>query len=328
MIKHNNMDNSGIDNIKSLSWAELEKTAIIKIAVVSLLFCLLFWNNIYDTVSTWAHDADWSHGFLIPLFSLYLINRRKEDILSIETKPSVFGLIGMLFLIVVYIFNIVQFRYAYGEPLIMLATIGAVVLFLCGWKMMKHLWLPIAYLFFSIPVPTRLYREITIPLRHIAAQFATAFLNFMPNLEATARGVIIDITYKGQPLASALDVAEACSGMRLLMAFLALGVAMAYLHERPLWQKITLLLSTVPIAVICNIVRVTITAFIHIFIGEKYAKGIYHDTLGLVMLPLAFALYWGLSWFMEQLFLDTEAVENKPVKRERKIIRRSDKNGG
>jgi exosortase len=305
------------------NWSDIQVSSWLKLAVIAALFASLFWNNIVDMVSTWAHDDSWSHGFLIPVFSLYLLHKRKEKILATDTRPSLVGLVALVVMIGVYVFNIVQLRYAYGEPLLMLATMGAVVLFLYGWKMMMHVWLPIAYLFFAIPIPTRLYRELTIPLRHIASQFATAFLNLVPELQATARGVIIDVVYKGKPLDSALDVAEACSGMRLLMAFAALGVAMAYLHERPIWQKITLLLSTIPIAVICNIVRVTVTAFIHIFIGAQYAKGIYHDILGLMMLPLAFSLYWALSWFMEQLFISKEE-EEEPKERvvQKKIVRR------
>jgi exosortase len=305
------------------NWSDIQVSSWLKLAVIAVLFASLFWNNIVDMVSTWAHDDSWSHGFLIPVFSLYLLHKRKEKILATDTRPSLVGLVALVVMIGVYVFNIVQLRYAYGEPLLMLATMGAVVLFLYGWKMMMHVWLPIAYLFFAIPIPTRLYRELTIPLRHIASQFATAFLNLVPELQATARGVIIDVVYKGKPLDSALDVAEACSGMRLLMAFAALGVAMAYLHERPIWQKITLLLSTIPIAVICNIVRVTVTAFIHIFIGAQYAKGIYHDILGLMMLPLAFSLYWALSWFMEQLFISKEE-EEEPKERvvQKKIVRR------
>jgi exosortase len=306
------------------NWSDIQVSSWLKLAVIAALFASLFWNNIVDMVSTWAHDDSWSHGFLIPVFSLYLLHKRKEKILATDTRPSLVGLVALVVMIGVYVFNIVQLRYAYGEPLLMLATMGAVVLFLYGWKMMMHVWLPIAYLFFAIPIPTRLYRELTIPLRHIASQFATAFLNLVPELQATARGVIIDVVYKGKPLDSALDVAEACSGMRLLMAFAALGVAMAYLHERPIWQKITLLLSTIPIAVICNIVRVTVTAFIHIFIGAQYAKGIYHDILGLMMLPLAFSLYWALSWFMEQLFISKEEEEEEPKERvvQKKIVRR------
>ena len=136
-------------------------------------------------------------------------------------------------------------------------------------------------------------------------------LNFIPDLEASTSGVVIDIIYKGKHFEPALDVAEACSGMRLLMAFLALGVAMAYLHYRPLWQRIVLLISTIPIAIICNIIRVTITGFIYVLISPKYAQGIYHDMLGMAMLPLAFGLYGLVAWFMSSLFVD-EADQPQP----------------
>jgi exosortase len=124
------------------------------------------------------------------------------------------------------------------------------------------------------------------------------------------------VVYKGQPLEPALNVAEACSGMRLLMAFLALGVAMAYLHYRPAWQRIILLASTIPIAILCNIVRVTVTGFIYVLIHPKYTQGIYHDMLGLGMLPLAFALYGFLAWFMASLFVEeSEAVSEDIIVR-------------
>jgi len=96
--------------------------------------------------------------------------------------------------------------------------------------------------------------------------------------------------------------------MRLLMAFLALGVAMAYLHYRPVWQRIVLLASTIPIAILCNIMRVTVTGFIYVLIHPKYTQGIYHDMLGLAMLPLAFALYGFIAWFMSSLFVDEDGI--------------------
>ena len=88
------------------------------------------------------------------------------------------------------------------------------------------------------------------------------------------------------------------------MAFLALGVAMACLHYRPIWQRVVLLASTIPIAILCNIVRVTVTGFIYVVGNPKYAQGIYHDGLGMMMLPLAFGLYGFLAWFMSSLFID------------------------
>ena len=101
--------------------------------------------------------------------------------------------------------------------------------------------------------------------------------------------------------------------MRLLMAFLALGVAMAYLHYRPVWQRLVLLASTIPIAILCNIVRVTATGFIHVLLDPKYAQGIYHDMLGMLMLPLAFGLYGFLAWFMSNLFVEESGAKSVDV---------------
>jgi exosortase len=201
--------------------------------------------------------------------------------------------------------------------IMIIPAIGSIVLFIGGWKLVKYTWLPVIYIFFAIPIPTRIYNDLTIPLRAHDAQIAAVFLNLVKGLEANASGVIIDIVYKGVKLEPGLDVAEACSGMRLLMAFLALGVAMAYLHDRRIWQRLVLMASTIPIAILCNIVRVVITAFIYVLWDPRYAQGIYHDMLGMAMLPLAFGLYGALAWFMSNLVVD-ETVQKEV------IIRRKD----
>jgi exosortase len=198
-------------------------------------------------------------------------------------------------------------------------VLGAVVLFLGGWVLIKYTWLPIAFLVFAVPLPNRYYVSLTMPMRQLASKVAAALLNLVNQMEATASGVVIDVIYKGQRLEPPLNVAEACSGMRLLMAFLALGVAMAYLHYRPVWQRLVLLASTIPIAVFCNIIRVTVTGFIYILIHPKYAQGIYHDILGMAMLPLAFGLYGFLAWFMASLFVEeTKVAEDIVVRRQRR----------
>ena len=97
------------------------------------------------------------------------------------------------------------------------------------------------------------------------------------------------------------------------MAFVALGVVMAYVHHRALWQRIILLLSTVPIAIFCNIIRVTITGFIYVLISPKYTQGIYHDMLGMAMLPLAFGLYGFLAWFMSSLIVEDESETREDI---------------
>jgi len=294
------------------SWVQIGISGYIKIGIIAFLLYQVFHNEISNIVQRWLEDSSWSHGFLIPLFSLYFINQRKSDILSTEYKANYFGLVVLVFVIAFYFFNVLSpSGYGYFRPLSMIGALGATVLFLGGWGLVRYAWLPVGFLIFAVPLPSRYYFRITYPMRELAAKFAGVLLNIVNGLEASVHGVVIDVVYKGRQLEPSLDVAEACSGMRLLMAFLALGVAMAYLHYRPIWQRVILLLSTIPIAIICNIVRVTITGFIYILLAPKYAHGIYHDILGMLMLPLAFLLYGGLAWFISSLFVE-ESEQVKP----------------
>lgn len=294
--------------VREPQWLDLGPVVFVKIALIATLLWWIFREEIHTIVSRWMSDSSWSHGFLIPLFSLYFLHQNKKEILSIrEFRPSwVIGLVSVLFLLVLYPVNVTMIKIMYGKPLIMIATIGAVVLFVGGWKLLKYTWLPVAYLFFAIPLPQQLYFQITNPMRKLAALVSTMVLNLVPQLEAAVQGSTIDVLYKGVRLEPGLDVADACSGMRLLMAFVALGVAMAYLHWRPIWQRLILLASTVPIAILCNIVRVTITGLIYVLWDPQYAQGIYHDMLGMLMLPLAFGLYGGLAWLMSNLFVEED----------------------
>jgi exosortase len=300
-------------------WRELSPHVYVKIFIIGALFGLLFRSEINGVVNRWVTDSSWSHGFLIPLFSLYFIDQHKHEILNLETRPNYLGLLFLVCGILFHPFNIVHFQYGYLRPMVMVASLGAIVLFLGGWRLVKYTWLPVAFLVFAMPLPQRFYNGLTIPMRRWAAAVASGFLNLVPDLEASATGVVIEVFYRGQSLEPALDVAEACSGMRLLLAFMALGVAMAYLHERKLWQRLVLVASTVPIAILCNIVRVTVTGFIYILIHPKYAQGIYHDMLGMAMLPLAFGLYGLLALFMANLFIDESDAAAEDV-----VIRRRD----
>ncbi|MDD5380839.1 MAG: exosortase/archaeosortase family protein [Phycisphaerae bacterium] len=301
------------------SWCELPVHSYVKMVIIGGLFVYLFYNEVESIVGKWLTDSSWSHGFLIPLFSLYFIDQAKGKIINLQTRPNYLGLFFLIFGILFYFFNVVSpAGYAYFRPISMIVSLGAIVLFLGGWRLVRYTWLPIVFLVFAVPLPTRYYVSLTMPMQKLAAQATTFLLNLINGMNAEVNGVVISGEYLGQKLDPPLNVAEACSGMRLLMAFLALGVAMAYLHYRPIWQRIVLLVSTIPIAIFCNIVRVTITGFIYIFGQPKYAQGIYHDLLGMIMLPLAFGLYGLLAWFMSSLFVEETETVTEDV-----IIRRN-----
>lgn len=312
--------------LEKTSWKQLQIHQYIKILVIGILFFIFYYNQIYHSLlHKWISDPSWSHGFIIPLFSLYFLNQKKKEILSVKPQTNYWGYLIIILSFVFYALNVIQIKIGTLYIALIIPTLLGIVLFLCGWQMIKYTWLPIVFLFFAIPIPDRLYKAITIPMRIWASSISSALLNLVPNIDAASNGVVIDIVYKGVPLEPSLDVAEACSGMRLLMAFVALGVAMAYLHKRHWIQRIVLLISTVPIAILCNIVRVTITAFIYVLIDPKYAQGIYHDMLGMAMLPMAFFFYGALAWFMSSLFVEEtqEAVKEDVI-----IIRKAEGENG
>jgi exosortase len=295
-------------------WQQLGAHSFIRIGIIAALLYWLFHKEIGGIVSQWLTDPSWSHGFIIPLFSLYFLNQSKQEILNIRTKPNYLGLVLLAGVILFYVFNtITPAGYGYFRQISAVGALLGVVFFLGGWGLLKYTWLPVLYLFFAIPLPDEILRSATIPMRLWAASASTAIFNLIPHLDANANGVVIEIIYKGKALEPPLDVAEACSGMRLLMTFVALGVAMAYLHYRPAWQRLVLLVSTIPIAIFCNILRVTITGLIYVMGYPQFAQGIYHDMLGMLMLLPAFGLYGALAWFMSNLFVDADEVKTQDV---------------
>jgi exosortase len=293
---------------ETVSWSQIiDPSSWLKIGVLGALICWLYSHEIESMVSTWIHDGNWSHGFIIPLFSLYFLHQRRERLALAERKTNWLGLGLVIVSFLVYLVSIYPLKMGYPRLMAMLMTMLGVVLFCCGWRVIKVVWLPILYLFFAMPLPTRLYVSLTMPMRRWASQVSAAVLDLIPNLEATATSVIIEGFYKGKPFQ--LNVAEACAGMRLMMAFFALSVAMAYLSDRPAWHRIILVLSAFPIALFCNFVRVTITGILYVMVDPRLAEGGFHTALGLLMLPLAFLLYWAIAGVLNKIYEEVEVEE-------------------
>jgi exosortase len=279
----------------------------IKIVILSGLIIFIYHIQMDGMIRTWINDGNWQHGFLIPLFSLYFLHQRREKLAQIKPNTNWFGLALIVLSIVGLLYSLYLLRMGYPQLLMFLGTIFGAVLLCCGWRTIRVTWLPILFLFFALPLPRRLYASITIPMRIWASKVAAAALSTVPNLTADAQGAVIVGMYNGQAIT--LDVAEQCAGMRLMMAFLALGVAMAYLSDRPHWHRVVLVLSTLPIALFCNFLRVTITGFLYVMVSPTFATGGFHTTLGLLMLPVAFFLYWVIAEMLGRIWIDEPVME-------------------
>jgi exosortase len=175
---------------------------------------------------------------------------------------------------------------------------------------MRVAWFPILFLLLAVPLPQSLYVDLTFPLRKFATAASAAIMPvFVSGLYTEAQAVVIDYILpngtRGQ-----LNVEEACSGMRLLMAFVTLGVAMAYLGDRPNWQRLVMVAGCVPIAIFCNTIRVTTTGLFFVYGHEDLAKGTPHQLLGLAMLAIALASFGLLGYLLNHLFVEETAADD------------------
>ncbi len=284
-----------------------------KVLICSIFIAILFREELIRLVERWTSSGGKeSHGLIIPFFSLYFLYQSRDKLKQIVGKPSFWGVIVMGLSVAGYIYSSFKGFY-YPRQVMLIGMIAGVVLFLGGWRIFSVVWLPIIYLIFAMPLPSRLYYMITLPMRKLASAVAAFLLDLLPNVSCEANNVVIDGYYKSEVIR--LNVAEACSGMRLLMAFLALGVAMAWLEHRPAIHRIVLLCSTIPIAIFCNMLRVLITGLLYIYMGPDYATGLLHTLLGIVMLFVAFGLYGLLTWVMQNIYVAEEEEELLVVKR-------------
>jgi exosortase len=285
----------------------LSNSTIIQIAVLAALTFAVFRFPLDAMMYRWKTDGNWSHGWLVPLFSIYFLVVHGRELLAAERRPNYLGMLIVIGAIAMYWYFSRVRRFGYPQQFALIPYLMGLVLLVGGWRVLRVAWFPIAYLLFAVPLPVSTYVDLTLPLRRIASQVAGALLDWLPGVYTDVQGVVIDYQYRGH-LAS-LNVEEACSGMRLIMAFCALGVAMAYLGDRPLWHRVIMVVCCVPIAVFCNMIRVFVTGVLSVYGTEnpklnEFAQGSAHELLGLMMLPIALGLFAFVGYVLKNLFVD------------------------
>ena len=275
------------------------RQTLIKVGVLVALVVLLHLKQIDWLFRKWHSDLNWQHGFIIPLFSLYLLYSRRDDLFAARRSVDRRGLVLMILCLIGEMLAVFPIQNYWLRDMCMVGLVFGLVLYLGGGKVIRVTWLPILFLVFAMPLPGRVYNAISLPLQNLAARGAGTTLGLF-NIDVNASASTLDLVSISGQLRT-LTVAQACNGMRLLMAFMALGVAAAYLDERPKWQRVILVLAAMPIAIFCNILRVTITCLMYFSDKEELGQKFMHTVTGLLMLIPAFALLWLLGWILKKL---------------------------
>lgn len=196
----------------------------------------------------------------------------------------------------------------------MVLTLFGAVLTLTGWRIMRIVWFPIAFLVCAIPWPPLIYSAMAMPLQRLAAKASVGILNLC-GVDASYAGTKIflplynefGVRMGDRPL----NVAEACAGLVSLMSFISIAAAIAFLSSRPLWQKLVITASAVPIAIACNVLRVAGVGILDLYAGREWSEGFAHQFAGMVLLLPAFFLIMLVCWAVDQVFV--EEADDQPT---------------
>ncbi len=273
-------------------------------AVVGL--CLwAYWPTLAGMAQRWSHDPQYSHGYLVPLFAAAMLVMRREQFAKVEWHfrwlgvPLLLAALGLRWLTD-------YFYYDWFDAAWFLLSVAGLFALFGGAAALRWAWGAVAFLGFMVPLPPRIEHALAYPLRTVATQASNYVLQTI-GLPAVAEGhtiVLNDVR---------LGVAEACSGLSMLMIFLALSTAVAITIRRPLLDRLVILASAVPVAVCANVARITVTALMHQWVGREWADLVFHDLAGWLMMPFALLLLGAELWYLQHLFLDPAARRPAPL---------------
>jgi exosortase len=277
-------------------------TTICALAAATLLFGLAYAPNFRDLYSIWDADPNYSHGKLVIPITLFILWRRLSDP-AVKPSPTAAPAAwwGWVFLIAILAVRALAYEYYFRwiETATLVPAIASLTWTFGSWPLLRRAWPAIIFLVFLFPLPPGVNDFIALPLQRIAAT-GSCFLLQLSGLWAIQEGNVIQLATPHGPMP--LDVALACNGLRMLMTMAATITATIILIPLPTWKRITLLFSTVPIAMLSNIIRIVATGWCYYVITGPTAKEWAHDASGWLMMPLALLLVWLelqlLSWLV------------------------------
>ena len=280
----------GKERVWSGSWG--------RVLIVLALAVITAWSYrgvLLGLLYTWRRNDDYSAGQLVPLVAAFLVWRERSALRQCVLRPCWWGGIGLLTAalwvrICGYLF---MFWSALDYSLVL--TIAGLVLLVAGRQVFRRLLGILIFLVLMFPLPGSIHNLISGPLQGLATA-GSVFL-----LEASG----VCVSHQGNVVllndSTSVAVAEACSGLRMLTAFIVVAAFVAYMVKRPRWQKAVLLLSSIPVAVICNMIRIFLTAMLMLYVSAELAEKFFHEFAGLVMMPAAVFLLFGELALMARL---------------------------
>jgi exosortase len=257
-----------------------------QIATVAALMLWLYWPTLGHLLAQWWQDPNFSHGFLVPLFSAFVVWQQRGELTRLDPRPAWSG-VGVIALgLCVLIIGQMGAELFLSRISLLIVLAGLTVLFL-GWNFFRALLFPWAFLLLMIPIPAIIFNQITFPLQLLASRVSSAILPLL-GVPVLREGNVIHLPF------ITLEVAEACSGIRSLISLLTLAIIYGYLLEKRLWVRCLLAVASVPIAVAANCVRIIGTGLLVQYWDPEKAEGYFHLSWGWIIFVVSLAMLYAL----------------------------------
>ncbi|MCA9310391.1 MAG: exosortase [Phycisphaerales bacterium] len=254
------------------------------------------------------HMEDWGHAYLVPLICIFYIWKRRDQFAALPVGSCWTGLPMMLMGLMCYFFFTVGFSNHMFQGFSLVLTLAGLVLTVLGPAIFKASFFPIAFLGFAVTISEMVMNKVTWGLKLLASEGGFAMLNMMGVETELVGGNRLDIWLPAEGIYHPLHVAEACSGMRMVVAFIALAVAMAFISCDKWWKRIALIELAIPVALLMNIVRVAVLGLMVRYVNPDLADGNAHTIIGTILLVPSLAFFFFCAWLLDRIVVD-EAPE-------------------
>ncbi len=265
-----------------------------QVCILAILSVWLYWPTLRHLVGQWWNDPNFSHGFFVPFFSAFVVWQERDRLARSTPRPSWTGLIVLLAGLGMLVVGRLGAELFLDRSSLLLILAGVVILFL-GWNWFRAILFPWAFLLLMIPIPTIIFNQITFPLQLLASTVAATVLPVL-GVPILREGNVINLP------SMALEVAEACSGIRSLMSLVTLAIIYGYLMEKRLWVRWLLALASVPIAVAANSIRIIGTGLLVQYWDAEKAEGYFHASWGWIIFVVSLSMLYALHALVRFLF--------------------------
>jgi len=275
------MNSSGLRPQVSTTRA-ISAPAAVSASVLVFSFYWTYRRVMVELARDWWYDDNYSHGFLIVPLALYFAWESRDQLRTAVIRPSVMGLLGLAGAVGLLVAGVLGAE-LFLSRVSLVASLAAVIVFVCGWTTLRILTFPVGFLLLMVPIPAIVFNQIAFPLQLFASRVGELTLSTL-HIPVLREGNVIVLA------TTTLEVAEACSGIRSLISLLTLGIVLGHFADQRTWARVVIALATIPVAILANGLRIAGTGIAAAYFGAQAADGFFHTFSGWLVFVFACAM--------------------------------------